>query len=60
MTNTNYGQLDFPINKMMFVMPQFKAETKSMDVEEGKKMKIRFHAVLENKKKFGSWRRLRR
>ena len=29
-----------------FVMPQFKAETKSMDVEEGKKMKIRFHAVL--------------
>ena len=45
-TNTDYGQLDFPINEMMFVMPQFKAETKSMDVEEGKKMKIRFHAVL--------------
>ncbi|KAL7610158.1 hypothetical protein Lser_V15G11463 [Lactuca serriola] len=45
-TNTDYGQLDFPINEMMFVMPQFKAESKNMDVKEGNKMKIRFHAVL--------------
>ena len=45
-TNTDFGQLDFPVNEMMFVMPQFKAEMKSLETEEGKKMKIRFHAVL--------------
>ncbi|CAI9282432.1 unnamed protein product [Lactuca saligna] len=44
--NTDFWQHDFPINEMMFVMPRFKAETKSLETEEGKKMKIQFHAVL--------------
>ncbi|KAL7592159.1 hypothetical protein Lser_V15G33908 [Lactuca serriola] len=45
-TNTNASQLDFPINEMMFIMPQSKAESKFKEKDEGTHMKIRFHAVL--------------
>lgn len=45
-TNSDSSQLDFPMNDMMFIMSQFKAEVKCKDANEGKKLKIRFHAVL--------------
>ncbi|CAI9263004.1 unnamed protein product [Lactuca saligna] len=38
-TKSDLNQLDFPMN-------QFRSEVKCKDVDEGKKMKIRFHAVL--------------
>ncbi|CAI9262583.1 unnamed protein product [Lactuca saligna] len=45
-TNYDSSQLDFPMNDMMFIMSQFKAGVKCKDADEGKKLKIHFHAVL--------------
>lgn len=45
-SNPDASQLDFPMNEMMFIMPQFKVELTCKYIDEGKKMKIRFHAVL--------------
>ncbi|CAI9277340.1 unnamed protein product [Lactuca saligna] len=37
-TNSDSSQLDFPMNEMMFIIPQFRAVVKCKDVDEGKKM----------------------
>lgn len=38
-TNTDVCQLDFPINEMMFIMPQFKAKGNFKENDEGTHMK---------------------
>ena len=43
---TDFNQLDFPINTMMFMAAQYQIANKFEDKEEYKRMKIRFHAVL--------------
>lgn len=42
--NTDYNQLNFLINKMMFLSSQYQI-AKKFDEEEFKRMKYRFHAV---------------
>lgn len=44
--NSNFNQLDFPINHMMFVSPQYQIIDKFEDKEKYKKLKMRFHVVL--------------
>lgn len=44
--NTNFNQLDFRINHMMFVDDQFEVAEKYKDKIEFKCMKFHFHAVL--------------
>ena len=46
--NTQFNQLDFPVNYSLFVFYQYKLAENYQDKEEFKKMKIRFHAVLGN------------
>lgn len=44
--NSDFNQLDFPINNMLFTSSQFKIRDKFNDMEEFKKLKIRFNAIL--------------
>lgn len=44
--NTNFNQLDFPINHLMFAFGHFKVSQIYKDQEEFKRLKIHFHAVL--------------
>lgn len=48
--NTNFNQLDFPINHQMFSYSQFKLAKSFNDKDEYKKLKIHFHAVLGKSK----------
>lgn len=44
--NSDFNQLDFPINKMMFITSQYQIVDQFQDKEEFKRLKIRFHAVV--------------
>ena len=44
--NTNFNQLDFPINEMMFISTQYQIVDKFEEKEEYKTLKLRFHAIL--------------
>ncbi|CAI9295554.1 unnamed protein product [Lactuca saligna] len=44
--NTDFNELDFPINKMMFMAEQYQIFDKFEGKEEYKRMKIQFHAIL--------------
>ena len=44
--NSDFNQLDFPINHMLFTSPEFKLANNFNDKNEYKRLKIRFHAIL--------------
>lgn len=44
--NTDFNQLDFPINLMMILNDQFELANKFKDKDEFRCMKYRFHGVL--------------
>ena len=48
--NSNFNQLDFPINHMLFVSAQYQIVDKFEDKDEYKKLKIRFHVVVGKSK----------
>lgn len=43
---SDFNQLDFPINHMMFISSQYQLVDKFDDKEEYKRLKLRFHVVL--------------
>lgn len=45
--NYDFNQLDFPINHMTYISSQYKLVDRLKDNEEYKRLKIRFHVVLE-------------
>ncbi|CAI9286377.1 unnamed protein product [Lactuca saligna] len=45
-SNPDMSQLDFPINEMMFLMPQFKMSDKFKSEDVYNYLKLHFHAVL--------------
>lgn len=52
--NTNFNQLDFPINHMMFISAQYQLIDNFEDKDEYKILKLRFHAILR-KPEEGVW-----
>lgn len=46
--HSNFSQLDFPVNHMLFASPQFKLADNFKDKNKYKKLKIHFHAILGN------------
>ena len=45
--NFDFNRLDFPINHMLFTSPQFKLADNFKDKNKYKRLKIRFHVILE-------------
>lgn len=52
--NTDFNQLDFPMNEMMFMAAQYQIIDKFEDKEVYKRLMIRFHAVLGKKEEVWS------
>ena len=46
---SDFNQLAFPINHMMFIFARYQLIDKFEDKEEYKRLKLRFHAILGNK-----------
>lgn len=49
--NTNFNQLEFPINHLMFSLSQFKLAESLKDKDNFKKSKICFDVILKKEKK---------